>query len=57
MGTDGVHGLEPCGLCYKTSRFMLKPQTSRLANLTSREVYGGRGGTRTHDLTDVNRAL
>jgi hypothetical protein len=20
-------------------------------------VYGGRGGTRTHDLTDVNRAL
>ncbi len=51
-GAGSPVGYKPCGLLFKITKTLLKPQTSRLANLTSREVYSGREWTRTIDLTD-----
>jgi len=53
-GAGSPVGFKPCGLLFKITKTLLKPQTSRLANLTSREVYSGREWTRTIDLTDAN---
>lgn len=39
---DWSHGYEPCGLRLDPVNLTLKPQTSRLAKMTSREVYSGR---------------